>query len=622
MTLSLEHELMLAANAGDEAEVRRLLLAGADANVGLPSGDDGSPVTALIGALVNKAGGSIVQALIDAKGNVAGWPPGETEFAVLYALAESKPQLIEQLIRLGLDADAALPSSGNRPLHVSISQNEAECGRVLIRAGASPDQEMQGYPPIQLAMALDSDSWGTWAEMLLNAGADLEATNDDGPTSLMQALNQGRPDAALWLLEHGADPFAAVGKGGLTPLHGASSTNAVGVVRWILGRLSATADPNPDIPTVQGYSPLHLAAQEGHKEAAQALMEYGANPVLTLRDLLPSAYPEPDAGALSPVFSAAGTGHVELALNMLSSFFGLGTRGRAADVLLNRMVSRTGDETAIRFLISQGADPSRIDPDYGWAPIHWAACFGNAASITTLVASGVKVDQRTRDDLTALVIADGFQRDDASRALVALGADANLAAKLGAVYGRRVRESHGESSPDGLPVGVALAAGALAGMAVGAAATSSPRARERTETLAAAALGAAAGVAVKNLMDRRQVGQPIGLIDGDSIRSGQNSWDPVAYHLDGNQVRRGDNSWGDVVATIDGERIRLGDASWGEVIATVSGCQVRAGDQSWGDVVATLNGQQVLVGDPGWVGATAEGDMTRAGALAAALVLL
>jgi hypothetical protein len=351
-------------------------------------------------------------------------------------------------------------------------------------------------------------------------------------------------------------------------------------------------------------------------------MEYGANPVLTLRDLLPSAYPEPDTGALSPAFSAAGTGLVVLALSILARFFGLGARGRAADVLLNRMVSRTGDETAVRFLISQGADPSRIDPDNGWAPIHWAARFGNAASIKALVALGVKADQRSKDELTALAIADVFRRDEASRALVALGADANLAAKLVAAYGRRVHESHGDSSPGGFPVGFALAAGALAGMAVGAAATSSQRARERTETLAAAALGAAAGVVVENLMERRQVGQTIGRVDGDSIRAGQNSWDPVAYHLDGNRVRRGDTSWGEVVATIDGEQIRRGDASWGEIIATVSGCQVRLGDQSWGDVVATLHGQRVLVGDPGWLGATAEGDMTRAGALAAALVLL
>ena len=75
-------------------------------------------------------------------------------------------------------------------------------------------------------------------ELLLNAGADVEAKNADGETPLHQAAKNGHADAIKALKEAGADVEAK----------------------------------NAD-----GETPLHLAAKNGHADAIKALKEAGAD---------------------------------------------------------------------------------------------------------------------------------------------------------------------------------------------------------------------------------------------------------------------------------------------------------------------------------------------------------
>lgn len=607
----LDVALISAAMTGDQAEVQRLLDEGANPNVSI---GDSNPMTALVGAVFKNADDSVVETIMRAKGEVARWPIGEAEVLVSHAIGSSRPGLLKELLHHGASPNGALVADGPRLLHLALAQNEIECGQVLLEAGAHPDDCLDGVTPIHLATVLDQQSWLKWAEILHAAGANLEARGGDGGTALIRALDMERFDAAIWLLEHGADPFAQEPASCMTALHTAAVVGGLDVVRWILDAMDTAGIRDPDVATSRGWTPLHFAAEKGHREVALLLLRRGASPVISVGERAPSVY-EAGAGVASPVFSAAFAGRIELALEMLAEYFGEASRPRAADELLNRIACRIGDEGAVQLLLAAGADPARLDPESGWAPIHWAAYYGNVAAIRALIAGGAQPDQSGANGLTALLIAEARDEKASADALRSSGADPVLAARI-------LSDIRGQEQDGGTALGGVLLAAGVAALAHAATSSNSHQSRDRTPTLLAAAGGALAGAAVMDYLDRSKIGQVIGRIDGDAIRAGEKSWDPIVFHIDGDRVIRGEHSWGDIVATIDGIQVREGDKSWGDVLATISGCQVRAGSQSWGDVVATIRDEQVLLGSPAWVSTAADGDMIRAGALAAALVLL
>lgn len=112
------------------------------------------------------------------------------------------------------------------------------------------------------------------AKLLLDTGADPNSRALNGFTPLHIACKKNRIKMVELLLKHGASKdfdfaiaffpyifFVFVGIGattesGLTPLHVASFMGCMNIVIYLLQH-----DASPDIPTVRGETPLHLAAR-------------------------------------------------------------------------------------------------------------------------------------------------------------------------------------------------------------------------------------------------------------------------------------------------------------------------------------------------------------------------
>lgn len=504
---------------------------------------------------------------------------------------------------------------GNRKLVESFMADDFAAARATLAEGGSPDVFVEGFPLIQMAMVKPPSQAIAWVELLLDAGANPDVVADDGWGTLLRALDKGRKDVALLLLDRGADPSLPFLKGKISALHAAAQLGESEVVRSMLAVMRERGI-HPDFPSVQGYTPLHLAAAEKHPEIVGMLLKAGANPVMTLREALPAAYEGEEGGGLSPVWSAAGKGAIELALDLLVYRYGAGVKGSAANVLLCGMVSRAGNTESIRWLAQQGADPGHRDADSGWGPLHWAAAFGNVQGVRALVELGVPVDAVTADSLTALVIAEALEQPQVAETLLSLGADRALAKRL--VAGASKVSSSSTPSSKAKPLAAAMAGAAVG---IGASVLSDPNRRsEALRDIGFAALGAAAGVAVASATSTQE-GTIIGRLDGLSIRDGEHEWSPVAFHLNENKVVRGSDWWGETVATIDGNSIRGGDDPFGQLIARIEGGRILAAEHS-GTVLATLDGAFVRSGSPGWISPSVEGDEIGAGALAAAIVLL
>jgi ankyrin repeat protein len=109
---------------------------------------------------------------------------------------------------LGEDAGQvdALGGDGFSALHYAAFQGGAAATRALLAGGANPnvvaDNEMRVRPLHSAAAARDVDS----AELLLDAGADVDARQQLGFTALHAAAHHDDEAMAVLLLRHGADP--------------------------------------------------------------------------------------------------------------------------------------------------------------------------------------------------------------------------------------------------------------------------------------------------------------------------------------------------------------------------------------------------------------------------------
>jgi uncharacterized protein len=159
---------------------------------------------------------------------------------------------------------------------------------------------------------------------LVDAGADVNQTNSDGWTALLAATQNRYYRVGEYLLEHGADPNID-NAGGWTPLYIATDNRNIeggdypvrypdmDHLDYIRTLLDAGADPNlrmrstTETRTVftqqwlfeDGATPFLRAAQSGDLTLMKLLLEYGADPDI------------PTLQGITPLMVAAGIGWVQ-----------------------------------------------------------------------------------------------------------------------------------------------------------------------------------------------------------------------------------------------------------------------------------------------------------------------
>eukprot|EP00300_Choanocystis_sp_HF-7_P013896 c18494_g1_i1.p1 GENE.c18494_g1_i1~~c18494_g1_i1.p1 ORF type:complete len:259 (+),score=41.25 c18494_g1_i1:37-777(+) len=109
------------------------------------------------------------------------------------------------------------------------------------------------------------------AAILIQRGADINATNYDGWTPLHLVAHHGHDDVGLVLLQNGAN-IDAVNAEGWTALAIASHIDQLQMVKLLVAH-----GANLNIVCNDGRAPLYLAAMRGHSKTCQELLRAGAN---------------------------------------------------------------------------------------------------------------------------------------------------------------------------------------------------------------------------------------------------------------------------------------------------------------------------------------------------------
>jgi len=358
--------LYAAAAHADPAMTEKLLAAGADPNAALMSGETPLMEAARRGNLAD------VRVLLANHANPNAKESNGGQTALMWALSERQSAVVEELIKGGADVHAG-SKTGFTPLMFAAQQGDEDSARILLRAGAKPNdaQPKTGLTALMIASAM---AHAKAVDVLLDKGADPNLADTNGYTSLHRVvrdsdygINLAAKDDILTivksLLKHGANPNVRLSQDKEKAAEEIKNGNVA-----IEGKRTAVT---VDEIILQGATPLFLAAEVNNLDVIKALVDAGADPLIATER------------GTTPLMMAAGAG---------------------TDVQRERELQEraTAVETA-KFLVEHGADVNAAG-QYGWTALHAAAYQGLNDVIAYLVSKGANIDQKDEFGQTALSI--------------------------------------------------------------------------------------------------------------------------------------------------------------------------------------------------------------------------
>ena len=375
--------LYLAAVNGNAAVIERLLKAGADPNSVSSEGETALMTASRTGSV------DAVKVLITKGADVNAKETWHGETALMWAVSQKHPDVARELIAHGADVNA----------HSTVNkwerQNSAEPREKWLPLG--------GLTPLEFAAR---QGCAECIPVLVEKGADINATDQDGITPLLSAMINGHYDAASVLLEKGANPNLA-DRTGRTPLYSAvddhtmpasnrpspkevdNETTSLDLVKALLAKSAnvnaqlkqqvpyrTKLDRGDDTMLTTGTTPLLRAAKAGDIPVMKLLLEKGADPKLATRN------------GVNPLMAAAGLGTKEEDTT--------GRRKTQADSI-----------EAIKLCLQAGIDINAVD-SRGQTALHGAAFWGLDDIVQFLADHGAKLDVKDRQGKTPLDAAMGL----------------------------------------------------------------------------------------------------------------------------------------------------------------------------------------------------------------------
>ena len=188
---------------------------------------------------------------------------------LIIAIRKEMANLVEKILKIGVNFDEVQDKIGESPLHLAIKLNNFKIVKLLLEHKADANFEnLNGKPPLQFAV---SQGHLKIIEELLKHGAEVDQKDGVKMTPLMNAFLADRIDIAKILLEHGANIDDCWFEG-RSALHYAVADGNVKNVEFLLKNQA-------DIDALDTYynSPLYLAAMFQREKLVKMLLINGAN---------------------------------------------------------------------------------------------------------------------------------------------------------------------------------------------------------------------------------------------------------------------------------------------------------------------------------------------------------
>lgn len=203
--------------------------------------------------------------------------------------------------------------------------------------------------------------------------------------SLLTASANGNTYIIKWLIDHGADVDASTNEG-VTALHFATGNNRAEAVKILL-----ESGADADILSNYSETPLHIAAKNNYIQVAEYLARYGADVNKT------------DRFGATPLHYASAYGYFELADLLLYYEAAIYIRDNEGTTPLMAAIW-AGHANIADLLMQHGANPSDKDNE-GFTPFMIAAQNGDTLVMDLLIRRFVNIYEKNKYNYDALDIA-------------------------------------------------------------------------------------------------------------------------------------------------------------------------------------------------------------------------
>ena len=292
-------------------------------------------------------------------------------------------EIVRLLLAAGADVNSRAGAAARTPLMqvgLHACGKEPELPADLIKALALPEQPTaaQSEHSGQAAPACTRNHLQC-LRLLINSGADIDATDSQNRSTLYHCANGGNSEALCLLAEQGAK----------------------------VGGWSSHAN-----------DPLNAAAFEGHLACVQALVSAGA---------LIAAARKND---FSPLNDAVQNGHEEIVQYLLQKGVSANAESAPNGGMALLLAAQKGYLVCMQTLLAAGADIKGSDCD-GKVALYYAARWGQLAALEMLLSRGAKVQGWSSCKNDPLCVAAFYGHLDCVRALVNAGAAITTGRKHG-----------------------------------------------------------------------------------------------------------------------------------------------------------------------------------------------
>lgn len=300
----------------------------------------------------------------------------------------------------------ANPNSGSLPLQAAAELGNSRIADMLLAAGAQVNAKAHmGRTALHVAVTANHLDL---IRLLIDKGADINVRDVEGTSPLDDAVWRGYLEAAAILLAKGARLNEAEAKTGATPINEATYQGQTELVQYLL-----QFHPDLRIPDRRGYTPLENAIRQGKTDSALLLL--GAEPKAQKMPQFLEAMMSASIHKDNSVVADALLRHGALANGRLAS--GATPLDAAASANASKVVS---------VLLIHGADPN-TESRNGASPLEDASLRGFNPIVGMLLDHGALVNQvNSGSGTTALYAAASFGRGDVVNLLLERGADPNI----------------------------------------------------------------------------------------------------------------------------------------------------------------------------------------------------
>lgn len=412
--------LMTAADSGRVDFARTLLAAGAAPNAAPENG--WTPLHLTVNGAGDNDYADIAALLIDAGAdlnarNNNGYTP------LHLAALNNRPKTFATLLEAGADVNAT-NKLGRTPLMDAVRTGNPDFVATLLEAGAAAKHTNDlGRTALHDLSLIEREAeqsiYNSIAQRLINAGANVDAQDENGETALYRAVSSRNLKATSALLAADANPNLARDNG-QTPLAMAVDRGDLAMAEALL-----TAGADPDAANEDGWSPLHLTVhrvgkpQHDYADIAELLIKAGADINARNNDgntplRIAVLYNKPKT--LAKLLAANADPN-------LASNSGWTALMAATD---------QGEAAMVKALLNAGADPN-IALEDGWTPLHLTVNQSDNPEhdypdiARLLIAAGADINLRTQAGFTPLRLAVANNKPKTFAALLSAKADTELA---------------------------------------------------------------------------------------------------------------------------------------------------------------------------------------------------